>query len=271
LRRTMNADEIKYHLSQIETDDEYANLLAGKRVVVVGPAETLVGGGQGERIDSYDLIVRFNTAIGYMPFSPELAADIGARTDILYLNNEIINDYIIGEQGISHEKFADACKSAAIKYFVGTNNDFDGYEPDDHDPDYYSEHQIFKRFLARKRIGARFRALFSTSAAVRKILNGHVGRTGFIAIVDLLCYDISELAVTGMTFYHKGGHLFFNDHVPELHPLKDHLGRNTKVNNSPGHNSYLELDAMKMLAACFGEKLKVDERLQELFEARVSD
>jgi hypothetical protein len=27
-----------------------------------------------------------------------------------------------------------------------------------------------------------------------------------------------------MTFYHKGGHIFFKDQAPELHPLGDHLG-----------------------------------------------
>jgi hypothetical protein len=109
--------------------------------------------------------------------------------------------------------------------------------------------------------------LFATSDTVRKWLRRHVGRTGFIAIPDLLSYDIKRLYITGMTFYHKGGHLFLPDRVEEFHPLKNHKGQ-TPQDNSPGHNSYLELELLKAFSYHFGDKLELDERLQSLMESR---
>ena len=109
--------------------------------------------------------------------------------------------------------------------------------------------------------------LFATSELASRWLNGYVARTGFLAILDLLAYDVSELYITGMTFYHQGGHLFLADHASELHPLKNHRGELPK-DGILGHNSYFELELLRILSAPLGEKLKLDEHLQKLMEGR---
>jgi CMP-N-acetylneuraminic acid synthetase len=58
-----------------------AALIAGKRVVIVGPAASLQGRGKGEFIDSHDLVVRVNLGC---PVPEDQVADLGSRTDILY-------------------------------------------------------------------------------------------------------------------------------------------------------------------------------------------
>jgi hypothetical protein len=233
--------------------------------MVVGPAETLLGSGRGKMIDACDLVVRFNTAIQYMPFDAELAKDIGTRTDILYCNNEVLMERILGQTGLSHESFKEVCKAVGIKYLVSTNNDYTFPSTDAPEPVCRSEYLAFERFLQQHGIEIGFRMLHSTSAVVRRYLGGYVGRTGFLAIVDLLSYGVRQLHIAGMTFYHKGGHLFLEDCAAELHPMRDHRGLEPP-GNSMGHNSYLELQIMKRFSLMYGAKLLVDEHLQTLLK-----
>ncbi|HEY6187258.1 MAG TPA: glycosyltransferase family 29 protein [Pyrinomonadaceae bacterium] len=259
------ADELRREIASIESDPEFGRLLSGKDVVIVGPAETLRGKGQGKRIDAYDLVVRFNTAIHYIPFAAELAKDIGTRTDILYCNNEVIIRQILFQEAITHEKFRRACEVAGIKYLVSTNNGFTFPAPDEPEPRCRSEYLAFNLFLKQQGLGLGFRMLHSTSARARTLLNGYTGRTGFLAVLDLLSYDLRRLAITGMTFYHSGGHLFLKDSTGELHPMKDHRGRESPE-SVRGHNSYSELEIMRKLARLYGPRLQLDEPLQKLLD-----
>jgi len=255
-------ENIKSGSLKLDFDPAYGELVKGKRVAIVGPAETLIGTGRGDFLDSYDLVVRFNTVIEYLPFSEKLARDIGTRADILYVNNEVLMDGILGRKLVSHEKWAEICARVSVKYVICTNNNFKNTASDPV-PACYSEREEFRRFLDEQGIATKFRMLFNVSDTVTRFFAGHVGRTGFLAIFDLLSYDLAELYVTGMTFYHKGGHLFLKDRAPELHPLKNHLGERPK-DNSPGHNSYLELEMLGAFSESFGGKLRLDERLQAL-------
>jgi hypothetical protein len=257
------------NLLQADYDAHYHELLKGKKIAIAGPAETLIGTGQGDLIDSYDLVVRFNTVIRYLPFPDELARDIGTRTDLLYANNEVVLDGIVDQRDVSHGKFAALCDQLAMKYIVSTNNDFT-YKNSRQARQCHADGETVKRSLRDQKIKTAFRMLFATSDLVRKWLGGYIARTGFLAIVDLLAYDVSQLYITGMTFYHQGGHLFLADHASELHPLKNHRGE-LPQDGVMGHNSYLELELMRGLAASFGEKLKLDDRLQTLIEDRSGD
>lgn len=256
--------ELRRVMASIDLDLDFAHLLKDKRVMVVGPAETLRGSGQGKIIDSNDLVVRFNTAIQYVPFPHELAADIGTRTDILYCNNEILMDGFLRQGAMSHQAFGAVCARAQIKYVVSTNNDF---RDDITQKDSLSEYLALKLLVAHLDGPIGFRMLYSTCAAARKLLDGYVPRTGFLAILDLLAYDIRQLSITGMTFYHKGGHLFFEQYASELDPMKSHLGQDPPE-NVKGHNSYFELDVLRELARVYGPKLKFDEQLEALLAAR---
>lgn len=255
--------ELQHEIALIELDPDFNRLLSGKDVVIVGPAETLRGTGQGKMIDAYDLVVRFNTAINYIPFKRELANDIGSRTDILYCNNEVIIKQILFQQEISHEKFRGVCELAGIKYLVSTNNGFTFPAPEEPEPHCRSEYLAFNLFLKQQGLRMGFRMLHSTSAGARRLLSGYTGRTGFLAILDLLSYDLHRLAITGMTFYHSGGHLFFEHCASYLHPMKDHQGQESPQ-SVKGHNSYLELELMRKLARLYGSKLQLDEYLQML-------
>lgn len=263
------AEDIRGDLSRLDFDPDFARLLEAKSVIVVGPAETMLGTNRGREIDSFDLVVRFNTAIEYMPFAHDLAKDVGARTDILYCNSEVLRDRIARRQGLSHERFVRACAEAGIKYFVGVNNDFTHGASDEHGAKGSAVFFEFQKFLDERGVRARPRMLFSTPAVLREWLRGYIGRTGFIAIVDLLRYNVSRLHVTGMTFYHKGGHLFLEDCVGELDPLRNHKG--ILPENMLGHNSYSELRIIETLRDCFADKLELDGHVRELLKTGGGD
>ncbi|HEX8474352.1 MAG TPA: glycosyltransferase family 29 protein [Pyrinomonadaceae bacterium] len=256
-------EDLRREFAHFDADADYAQLLEGKNVVIVGPAETLLGSEQGGFIDSHDLVVRINTALEHMPFAARLAADIGTRSDILYCNNEVLTENILRRKHISHRRFMRLCDEINLKYLVATNNNFTCTDiANPHHP-CFLEHRAFQEFLNKHPTKTKLRMLYWTSNVLRRWLHGYVGRTGTIAIVDLLSYNIKRLYVTGMTFYHRGGHLFYRHCVPELHPLKDHLGRDTNLSDK-GHNSYVELELMTKLASLFEERLKLDENLHQL-------
>ncbi|HQR34242.1 MAG TPA: glycosyltransferase family 29 protein [Blastocatellia bacterium] len=256
-------DALLADLAQLELDADYRQLLQGKNVIVVGPAQTLLGTNQGKMIESYDLVVRFNTVIEYLPFNNELAKDVGVRTDILYSNNDVLMNGVLGQERISHEQFARIANQPEIKWIISTNNDF-SYLAADLVQQRSVEGEEFRRFLGDKQIQSHFKMLFSLPDLVTRWMNGYVGRTGFLSLVDLLRYDVNRLHVIGMTFYHSGGHLFLKDSIPNLHPLGNHRGELPPNPTIKGHNSYLELEIMKSLGRHFRDKLALDVELQAL-------
>lgn len=258
------ADGLLADLSRLELDPEYQQLLHGKNVIVVGPAQTLLGTKQGLMIDAYDLVVRFNTVIDHLPFSDELAGDVGSRTDILYSNNEVLMDGILGQNRISHEQFVRVADQSNIRWIISTNNSFSYQKAAVRTLKCYAEEEEFQHFIAEKNIHAQFSMMFSLPDLVKKWMNGYAGRTGFLALVDLLRYDLNRLHIIGMTFYHGGGHLFLKDSVRELHPLGNHRGELPPSPEILGHNSFLELEIMKVLARHFRDKLTMDSELLAL-------
>ena len=58
-------------------------LFAGRRVIVIGPAETLAADLEGTRVDGFDVVVRLNNGIRLAETRPDL---FGRRTDLLFHN-----------------------------------------------------------------------------------------------------------------------------------------------------------------------------------------
>lgn len=75
-------------------DNEFAEYIKGKKVVVVGPSPFLTGKKLGSYIDGFDVVVRPN--LGYF-FTEKNPDDFGKRTDVIYLNNVLRNQFHISE------------------------------------------------------------------------------------------------------------------------------------------------------------------------------
>jgi hypothetical protein len=148
----------------------YASLLRGRRVVIVGPATTICGSGQKERIDSYDLVVRINNQ---WPPQPERIPDIGSRGDILYhCCNGKSPVALLETPGFERFRFAwyeSNCESTGLAALCARNNIPSAC---------YDELQ---------------------DELIDKL--GTVPNTGLLAIVHLLSSELSELYVTGFSFH----------------------------------------------------------------------
>jgi hypothetical protein len=53
----------------------------------------------------------------------------------------------------------------------------------------------------------------------------------------------------------------------ELHPLKNRDGTWASSTSTLGHNAYLEVALMRLLARCFRQQLTLDEHLRRLVES----
>lgn len=62
---------------------KYQDFIKNKKVILVGPAKTLVGKETGNFIDSHDVVIRTN---GSFPVDQSLHTDYGKRCDSLYIN-----------------------------------------------------------------------------------------------------------------------------------------------------------------------------------------
>src|SRR4030042_2399217 len=61
-----------------------------KKVVFVGACPNLLGKKMGEKIDSYDVVVRSNNF--WRPMNDDLIPDYGKRCDVLYVNNQYLRE-----------------------------------------------------------------------------------------------------------------------------------------------------------------------------------
>jgi hypothetical protein len=168
------------------SDDElYAEFLHGKRVVIVGPAPSMIGSGQGKNIDSYDVVVRIKKVLSSFE---NLKVDIGSRTDVVYswldrnVNGGGLVDFCAFEK--------DGVKFICCPYPDGL--DF--------------SHENIRCFV--KSNGGRFKFhminrdyYLSISEKIKSRPNSGIG-----AIMDLLKHGVSELYITGFTFF-KGGYI----------------------------------------------------------------
>ena len=68
-------------MSNIDHNVEYSHLLKNKTVAIVGPSSSVKVKGNGEKIESCDLVIRINQGIDHAKNNSEY---VGHRTDVLY-------------------------------------------------------------------------------------------------------------------------------------------------------------------------------------------
>jgi hypothetical protein len=161
----------------------YGRYLAGKRVVLVGPAPTVEGSGQRDLIESHDVVVRINHAL---PVPAHLQPDVGCRTDVLYHNlwraspkARPFPELVALIDG--HVQWV-----CAVHPYVNLDHPF----ADDID-----------RFVEDLAGRVPFRVPGSLRWLCTRWDCGTRPNAGVSAIADLLGFDLARLYVTGFTFY----------------------------------------------------------------------
>jgi hypothetical protein len=230
--------DVAPHSWRGDVDQPFAKLVSGKTVAIVGPARTILGKKLGAHIDAHDLVVRFNDTFD-LPSRRELTADIGSRTDILYCNQVILKE--IGARALAYP---------GLQVIVCTNNSL-------------SFSLASEPVLARHTPPPTVRVVQAASATLSTWLAGNWARTGMVGILDVLSFGPRRLFISGMTFYHGGGHLLAPE-TRELHPQKNRDGSSSVSPSGQGHDSYLEVEIMKDLMREYEQVIEVDDTLAAL-------
>lgn len=105
-------------------------LVDGRRVAVIGSAESLIGTGDGHKIDSYDVVIRCNLE---RPIQEEHYKWVGSRTDVIYHNVDNYNKFVrdgryMGIQSVGQFKPYPFSGEVATKYHY-LKNDGRGWCP----------------------------------------------------------------------------------------------------------------------------------------------
>ena len=164
-------------------DTQYNDLLKDKKVIIVGPSPSLVGSGKGKEIDDYDIVVRVNKGF---PIEEGLESDLGSRTDIhyhcLHTSPECCGDIFYKEM-----KEADVFVSCPYpKWIRNFHGDVTRFERDN------------------KKWDLGFHVLDTDYYLGIADMLGTRANSGTLTILDLLCYDVKELHITGFTWFRDG-------------------------------------------------------------------
>lgn len=170
--------QLSYSLDNFNDVVSYGDFMKGKRVALVAPSKSILNFENGQMIESYDVVVRLNKAL---PVPKNLAKHIGSRTDVLY-NSLNISDYPnennITDTFLRYENVKYLC--SPYPPIIPFKDDIDRFLSGNRYPFHHIDLAIFNK-LERK-LGTR-------------------PYTGVAAIVDLLNQGVSELFITGMTFF----------------------------------------------------------------------
>lgn len=184
------------------TRKKYKNFLKGKRVALVGPSNSTEGTNQHDLIESYDIVIRLND--GYV--LPKMySEDIGERTDILYTSTR--KNIYFGKEEIYDEKTG-KFKNKILRKFNRQFKWISIASASTHKSHALSIRDIPKKF--RPAVYFVEESVYQKAKKgawrLRKRNGKQVSRkitTGFVAICDLLQYEIEELYITGLTFYRQ--------------------------------------------------------------------
>jgi len=151
-----------------------------KSVAIIGSAPHLKEFRQAEKINSFDLVVRFNTAL---PLDGEIKYMTGNRCDVLYMN--VMKSYILNSKELKQIKL------------LKVNPDF--YTDDK----FYTELKQYENRIGKNKIKAINKQY--TSGLVN-FLDGTFPNTGLSAMCEILDQLPKKVYLTGFTFWQKGGH-----------------------------------------------------------------
>ncbi len=172
----------------------FGQLVSGRRVVIVGPAECMDGSGQGDTIErQFDLVVRMNRTL---PIPARCHVDVGRRTDILYhcLEPHPTRDSIIDPV---------FWKGEGVRFLCCP-----------YPTDCWFNREICDRFKHQNNGLLPFRDF---DPAIFRDLEAQLGtrpNTGLLAILDILRFNPGALYVTGVTFGRDGYYSGYNGQAP---------------------------------------------------------
>ncbi|CUH21836.1 hypothetical protein JSE7799_00577 [Jannaschia seosinensis] len=171
------------------------SLFLGKRVIVLGPAQTVFDDLNGTDVDAYDVVVRLNNGLLLSERDPEV---LGRRTDLLLHNSREHGPRSAGAIP------ADLLKARRVGMLA-----FPYWRKNEHRQAYYA-----KKAELRRVDGPPLRLIpLDMMTAMRIDIGDRPPSVGATAIMFFLDAPIAEIAIHGFTFFETAYAAGYNDAV----------------------------------------------------------
>lgn len=224
------------------------DLMAGKDIVIVGPADTATKYYSGEEIDTFDVVVRVNSSLDLVE---NLEGSIGRRTDILYHNLKETGERSTGEIRlpalVGQKTRMIICPTPTDEKLAG----------------------ILKKQLKLKRAIKDFPELkFLQVRATSRFefvdlcerLGGFWPTTGLACIYSVLQSQASSVTITGFTFYTSGYSGGYKQSFTTMSEIKDWTDQNVVHRTDLEKDVFCEIILKARLA---GKTVNLDPTLED--------
>lgn len=214
---------------------EYNNYILDKRIAVVGPAGYITNHQQGDLIDNYDIVMRFNAAL---PIDEDVIDYIGSRTDILgnCLDNTVNSCGVIDYN---------LWKESGVKWIFCPHT-VDG--------------KFGERIRTTKLASKKYNISVCDGGGLEERIQNNIKtrpQTGLVSVMYLLEQNVKEIYLTGFSFG-TGRYTHYKGYKPGID--RD----DPKRNAPPVHNQTKALDFFKTQYKLYNSVLQVDSTLRDL-------
>jgi hypothetical protein len=180
----------------IKNENEYREYLKNKKIIIVGPAQSLEGKGLGKEIDNYDVIIRLNNSYSlYYNKDKNISKDLGSRTDILYHTGAIKKVLSLASEKYGIGKYK-LLKRDGVKWFVSKRDPIKGT---DAEKKYTKD---FEKIVKGKIKFVTVHHKFIKS--LRTLLKKTDPNMSTMTIMHLLKFEFKTLKIVGCDFYGSG-------------------------------------------------------------------
>lgn len=225
-----------------EKSEKLSKLVKDKRVVLVGPAQYLVGKGLGSAISGYDTICTVN----YM--SPgKFTADYGDRTDIMFYNCSTASIKQMDQHFKDNPEFTKELKLVACPVVKALGPDKWTTWGNNHVSAVVTNFKGINKYnIDFHWIGVKnYRYLFN-------LMGCREPNSGPLAMMMILEHEPKELFITGFTFYMDSG-AYFSGYATQAPGWK----------GVPGHP---QRDQINFFKKHILPKIKIDSHLNKLLK-----
>lgn len=237
------------------------NIINNKKIVICGPAPYLNNKNFGEKIDNYDLIIRFNKGHQLIK-NPKI---FGSRTDILY--------HCLSENKEDGGPITKELIENINKFIVAS---FPYLEKNDKTSFIYGNKYYINNFL--KKI-PKEKCHIINKNFYKKIENeiGCRPNTGIIPILDILLnYKPKKLYITGITFFKDGYSNLYrnkidNKKVTEKNSTKVVLDRMINAGYPKRHNQWLIFKYTREIINKYRNIIELDLELEEILKFNLEE
>jgi hypothetical protein len=230
-------------------DQEYAEYVKNKRIVVVSHSRSLIGKEKGPLVDSYDLVVRINDSI---PIPDKLKIDIGTRCDILYTSMSRHFQISKDPRHIPKSRVKVLCRPTPLT--LGSVLSMPAYNVKFWHEDLV---KVLEGIEVETRVVKKEQYLPQLVEC-----NGKLPFTGFAGVWDLLSFDVKEVFMLGFNFF-LGGTCSEYAQLPKTPQAKKIWKAGTGLITGKYHTILPQVKYLQVLLER-DSRLKIDEELTQI-------